>query len=103
VSETLIVSGVEKSGAEPGGGASFGSYGFFFSIFWRGICFEGAEKPRGDAGDFINGGQECAFVRFGGLIKTGDLPDELQRSSANFFGSDRWFEIKERLDIPAHR
>jgi hypothetical protein len=50
----------------------------------------------------IYGGQEQSLVDFGGLIDSGDLSDELQGSSSNLLRSNRWIEIKQSFDIPAH-
>lgn len=60
------------------------------------------EKFGGSGCDFLNGGEEGGFVGFGGLVEAGDFADELERSSADFVGSDRRFEIEKRFNAAAH-
>jgi hypothetical protein len=76
--------------------------GFFFSISWRRVRFEGTDEAHRDGGDVVNRGLERAFICLGGLVKAADLPDELQRSGANLIGRDRWIEVEQRSDISAH-
>lgn len=83
-------------------GASFGFRRLFFAILRRRDGFERTKQPSGDAGDFIHCVLEQLFVGLGWFVKSADLPDELERSGANFFIRHGWIEVKEGLDISAH-
>jgi hypothetical protein len=60
------------------------------------------EKPSGGFGNFINGSDERAFVRFRGLVKAANFPYELKGGVSNFFPGDGRVEIEKNFDVPAH-
>ena len=60
------------------------------------------DKTRGDAGDLLNGGQECGLVRLRGFGKAADFSHELERSIPDFFRSDGRVKIEKGFDISTH-
>ena len=82
------------SGAEAFGGTGFGFGGFFFAILWRGVGIERMEEARGAGSDFIDRGEEAGFVGLGGLIKAGDLADELEGGGADLLIGYRGIEVE---------
>jgi len=91
-----------ESSSESLRGTSFRPRGLFFPIFRRGIGLKRMKKPSRYLGDFINCGQEDAFVGLRRFGKTADLSNKLQRSSSNFLRSNRRIEVEKRFDIPTH-
>src|SRR5689334_2610376 len=84
------------------GSAGPGLGGFLFAALWRGRGFKGVQQSRGNGGDFFHGLQETGFVRLGGFMESGDLPDKLQRRGPDFFIGYRRIEVEQDLDISAH-
>jgi hypothetical protein len=83
-------------------GASLCPHGFFEPILgWR-IRFERAQQTGRSTSYLIYSSIEGDFVCFGRLVETADFSDELKRSGANLFGSDRRIKIEKRSDVPAH-
>ena len=76
--------------------------GFFFAILGRSRGFERSEKAYGHRGYFVDGGQEHGFIGLGGLVESGDLADELNGGSADFFVGNRGIEVEESFNIAAH-
>jgi hypothetical protein len=89
-------------GAEALGGAGFGFGGFFFAAAGRSGGFERAEEAHGGCSDFLDCRVERVFVRFRRFMEAADLPDELKRSRANFFGGNGRIEVKKRFDVSTH-
>lgn len=83
-------------------GASFRLGRFFVTASRRSAGFQRVQEPGGDGCNLIDRGQKCAFICLGRFVKAADLSHELQRSGSNFIGRNRWIEIEENLDIPAH-
>src|SRR5690242_7041390 len=76
--------------------------GLFFAISRRCIRFERAKKTSRDPCYFIDRGHERGFVCLRRFVEAADFSYELQRRSANLFGSDRRIEIEKNFYIPAH-
>jgi len=74
----------------------------FLPIFRGYARLERAEKSAGGPGDVIDGRIESVLVRLGWCVEAADLPDELQRGSANLFLSGRWFKVEERSNVSTH-
>src|SRR5215470_13200416 len=91
-----------RGGSEALGATRFGSGGFFFAIAGRSGSFEGLQEAHRGTGDFVNGCVEGGFVGFGRFVKAGNLADELERSVADFVGSDGRIEVEKRFDVSAY-
>jgi hypothetical protein len=76
--------------------------GFFFSTLRRRVRLERDQQTARDASDSLDRSLERSFVFLRRLAKTADPSHKLKRSSSSLFVSDRWIEIEQRLDIPAH-
>ncbi len=74
----------------------------FLPIFRGCRRFERAEKPTRNPGDVVDGRMESGLVRLGWCVEAADLPDELQRCSANLFLRDRRFKVEERPNVSTH-
>jgi hypothetical protein len=88
--------------AEPGRGASFRFYRFFFAILrWR-VRFERMNQPTRSRGYFVDRGLEGSLICFRRFVKTADFSHELERSILNLFWSDWRIKVEKCLDVPAH-
>jgi hypothetical protein len=56
----------------------------------------------GDFSHTLNRSQERGLVCFRWLRETADFSNELERGSANLVLGDRWLEIEQGSNIPAH-
>jgi len=90
------------SSAESFGRARFRLCGLFCAAPRRCSGFERAQKPARDSGYFIDGGKKRRFIYLRRFVKAADFSDELKRSRANLFRSDRRIEVEKNFDIPAH-
>jgi hypothetical protein len=88
--------------SKPLGGSGFGFGGLFFAILWRRFGFQRTEKASGDAGYFIDGGEERGFVGLRRLGEATDLSNELDRSGADFVFGDGRIEVEKYFDVAAH-
>jgi hypothetical protein len=93
---------LRPSPAESLSGARLSFRRLFPPIFRDCARFERAEKPARDPGDVVDCRIESGFVRLGWCIEAADLPDELQRRSANLFLRDRRFKVEERPNVSTH-
>ncbi len=84
------------------GGARFCSGGFFFAVLWRRARLERTQKPCRDLRDVLDGSQERTLVGLRRLRKSADFPHKLKRSRSNLFFRDRWIEVEEGSNVPAH-
>src|SRR5678816_3347190 len=82
------------SGPESFRSASFRFLGFLLSILRRRVGLERCKQPGRDAGNFIDRGQEHAFVGFGRFVESADLSYELERGGSNLVVSDGRIEIE---------
>lgn len=76
---------------------------FRFAIPRRRIGDQRFKKVMRGMGHIIDGTVESFLVCLGGLGETAQLPDELQRRSANFIRRRRWTEVVKCFDGSAHR
>jgi hypothetical protein len=60
------------------------------------------QQGSGYGRDFIDSSEKRGFVRFRGLVETGDFSDELKRSRSNLFVGNGRIEVEEVFDISAH-
>jgi hypothetical protein len=94
--------GVLRSSAEPDRGASFRLGGLFLPILRWSVRLERDEQTVRDSSDSLHRSLKGSFVFLRRLTETTDLSYELKRGRSGFFVSDRWIEIEESFDIPAH-
>ncbi len=83
-------------------GPSFRFCSLFCSILRRCVGFQRTQKSGRDTGYFIDCCQKRLLVRLRRFVEAADLPDELERSSSDLLISDRWIEVEQSFDIPAH-
>src|SRR5579863_2812458 len=74
----------------------------FLTIFRGCRGFERAEQANRDAGDVVDSRIESCLVGPGWFVEAADLPDELQRCSANLFLSGRRLKVEERPNVSTH-
>src|SRR5215472_15531898 len=98
----MLIADGSDSRSEPYGRSGFGFGSFFFPVPRRRRGLQRIEKSSRGSRYFVNGEIERIFVGLRRLIEPGDLSDELKRSRADLFRSDRRFEVEERFDISAH-
>jgi len=91
-----------SSPAESLSGARLSFRHLFLPIFWGCARLERAEQPTRDPGDVVDCRIERSLVRLGWFAEAADLPDELQRCSANLFLGDRRFNVEERPNVSTH-
>src|SRR3974377_903749 len=58
------------------------------------LSFERTKKASRDVGNLIDCSQERVFVCLRRFVETADFSHELERSSSNFFRSDRRIEVE---------
>ena len=90
------------SDSESFGGAEFRFLCFFLAILRGGCGFKRRQQPDRDAGDFVDRGEEYAFVGFRRLIEAADFSYELERGCSNLVIGDGRIEVEESLDVAAH-
>ena len=83
-------------------GSSFGLCGLLFSILWRSVRFERAEKTSRNLGYLIDCSLEWALIGFRRFAEAADFSYELERSRSDLIGSNRWIEVEEGFNVPAH-
>jgi hypothetical protein len=64
--------------------------------------FERAKEASRGGCDFIDCGDERAFVGLRRFVEAAYFSHELKRSGANLFVGDRRIEIVKNFDVPAH-
>src|SRR5437868_12456421 len=69
----------------------------------RRMRMQRGQKATGGFRDFLDGKLERGFVGLRGLVEAGKLAHELQRRSMDLILARRRVEIKQRLDVAAHR
>ena len=91
-----------NSRAEPFSSASFGLGGLFFAVLRRRGGLERVQQPSRDTSHLVDRGEKRGFVGLGRLVEPGDLSYKLDGGRANLLVGNRWIEVEECFDIPAH-
>jgi hypothetical protein len=82
--------------------ASLRFRGLFFAIPRRRIRFERPKQTSRDRRYLIDSRHERGFVRLRRFVEAADFSDELERSGANLFLSNRRLEIEKYFYVSAH-